>query len=118
MVRAIDVPQWLNVALPADMSAIITSSLTGPSGEHGCADASLYRRVREAGLTDVRFWPHLTTRYPERDFDWAPAISGVVGSFSPTEAAQWDTAVAIARADGGLVSASPVHCAVGTRPLQ
>jgi len=119
VVRATDVPHWLSLGLPVELAQRISRSIGAFRAERGCADKSLYRRVRAAGLTDVRCWPYLTAFYPEVDVDenWVGAVSGIVASLSPIEAEQWHEAVARARAEGGLVWAQTFHCAVGTKPL-
>ena len=60
VVRAIDIPQWWNLALPAAIKAKaeIPPQSVGPGG---VADASLYSRMRRAGLVDLRAFPALVT---------------------------------------------------------
>jgi len=60
VVRAIDFAQWWNLELPAAISAIasIPPQSVGPGG---VADASLYARMRHAGLVELRAFPTLIT---------------------------------------------------------
>lgn len=60
VVRAIDIPQRWNLALPAEIraKAEIPPQSVGPGG---VADASLYARMRRAGLVNLRAFPALIT---------------------------------------------------------
>ena len=60
IVRAIDLPQWWNLDLPAALRA---RAETPPQsvGARGVADASLYRRMRAARFTDLTCFPSLVT---------------------------------------------------------
>ena len=57
MVRAIDIPLVVNVPLRPELKSKAQLP-RGFVGTHGCADASLYRRVQQTGLTYVQMWPH------------------------------------------------------------
>ena len=56
MVRALDIPWVINVPLRAELKTK-TEIPRGFVETQGCADASLYRRVHQAGLTHVQMWP-------------------------------------------------------------
>ena len=117
VVRATDVPFWYNLALPPDLKAK-AERVSGPgAGPGGCADGSLLRRCRAAGLADARAWLQLATLYPGRDTWelWAYYQSWVLGALRDDEAAAWRAAVSHAEADGTLYWAFPHHCAVGTK---
>src|SRR5262249_58780911 len=59
--RAMDVPLLMNVAVPSALKAKLEArGFMGAIGERGCADASLYRRFREADLTPLTAFPHWT----------------------------------------------------------
>src|SRR5204863_6688180 len=60
IVRALDLPQWWNLDLPEALRRKITPPPQSVAG-NGVADASLYRRMRRAGLTDLVCFPFLVT---------------------------------------------------------
>jgi ubiquinone/menaquinone biosynthesis C-methylase UbiE len=49
VVRATDMPHWFNVALPLELREKVSRSVDALKAERGCADESLYSRVRAAG---------------------------------------------------------------------
>ena len=60
IVRALDLPQWWNLDLPEQIRRKITAPPQSVAG-NGVADASLYRRMRRAGLGDLVCFPFLVT---------------------------------------------------------
>jgi hypothetical protein len=84
--------------------------------EHGCADASLGKRFRTAGLEEVKLFPQLAT------FDklnvaigqfWQAAI---LGALDAGETQEWQTGVRQAVEEGTFYIAQSHHCAVGMKP--
>jgi SAM-dependent methyltransferase len=61
VVRATDMPRFLNVPLPAELRSkeLVISPPYFGTGERGCGDASLYRRFVDAGLTNLEMGPQL-----------------------------------------------------------
>ena len=60
IVRSIDMPQWWSFNVPENLRA--RASLSPQSvGRGGVADASLYRRMQQAGLTGMVAFPSLVT---------------------------------------------------------
>jgi SAM-dependent methyltransferase len=117
VVRATDVPFWYHLALPPDLKAK-AERVSGPgAGPGGCADGSLLRRCRAAGLADARAWLQMATLYPGRDTWelWAYYQNWALGALRDDEAAAWRVAVSQAEAAGTLFWAFPHHCAVGTK---
>ena len=86
----------------------------GLAGARGCADGSVYQRFRNAGLQDVQMLPQLATYAGARAH---AADERIEAALSPTELAEWHTAVTQAEAEGTFFIALPFHCAVGTVPL-
>jgi SAM-dependent methyltransferase len=116
IVRGEDWPIQIGLPLPAELRARVAPAMGAGVTPGGCADASLYRRFRAAGLTGVRALPQLAA-YDDPDYLLMQYYqSRALGVLSPDEARQWHAAVAQARAEGGFVLAVPHHCAVGTRP--
>lgn len=87
--------------------------------ERGCADDTLYRRCREAGLELLLATPQFGATTPGQE-SLAQLESGmqafVLAQLDPEEAAERHAAVGHARQDGTLALAQPDHCAVGRRP--
>ena len=56
--RAVDMPRPMNLPLSISLKAKVEAP-QGQASPHGCADAGLYRRVLQAGLTQVKMLPQL-----------------------------------------------------------
>ena len=88
MVRAIDIPLVVNVPLRPELK---TKAQTprGFVGAQGCADASLYRRFHQAGLTHVQMWPQFAALEqpdtPQAQF----AHGAILGALSDEETQEW-----------------------------
>jgi ubiquinone/menaquinone biosynthesis C-methylase UbiE len=58
--RAMDIPFLMHLRLRAEVRAKVEASgAIGNVAEQGCADASLYQRLHQAGLTQVKMFPQL-----------------------------------------------------------
>lgn len=115
--RATDMDWWANLPLPAALQRKINGlgPRTGAGvAEHGCADASLYRRLSEAGLVQMVMFPEFAI------YAKGERLSGVLDRLmtplAPEEALTCRQAAAEAAAEGTLFVAEPFHCAVGTKP--
>jgi len=114
MVRAIDIPLVVNVPLRPELK---TKAQTprGFVGAEGCADASLYRRFHQAGLSHTQMWPQFAAsdqpETPQAQF----AHGAILGALTTEEAQEWHAGVAEAVADGTYFIAQPFHCAVGIK---
>jgi SAM-dependent methyltransferase len=115
VVRAIDLPQWWNLKLPA---AIKAKAERPPQSvaPGGVADASVYTRMRRAGLVDLAAFPALVTLDDPDGPIWRYREDHVLSQLSPDETAAWHAARAAACAEGPLLQAHALHCAVGTKP--
>jgi len=114
-VRAIDLPQWWNLDLPPAIKA--KAELPAQSvGAGGVADASLYTRMRRAGLIDLVGFPTLVTLDNPEGPIWRYREDHVLSQLSPDETAVWHAARAAAQQQGPLLQAHTLHCAVGTKP--
>jgi len=114
LVRAIDMHSFVNVPVRAELKMKIAALPNGLAGARGCADGSVYQRFRNAGLQDVQMLPQLATYACARAH---AADERIEAALSPTELAEWHTAVTQAEAEGTFFIALPFHCAVGTVPL-
>jgi len=117
--RAMDMPFLVNLRLSSELLAKVSAPGTlGSVAAKGCADASLYRRFHEAGLTNVKMFPEL----PAYDGSATHVIqfmqNGILGKLTEEEARQWQSARAEAEAEGTFFMTWPHHCAVGTKPNQ
>lgn len=112
--RAIDQGFFRNVELPPDLKGKVNSP-SGNVGPEGCADASLYRRMVQAGLVNLQMFPVYAT-FTEGD---GPTIQfmedGFLGNLSNEEVNAWRAARAKAEASGTFFMAWPHHCAVGIK---
>jgi SAM-dependent methyltransferase len=95
VVRAIDIPQWWNLTLPTEIraKAAIPPQSISPGG---VADASLYGRMRRAGLKDLRAFPALVTLDEPEGPIWRYREDHVLSQLSLTETAVWGAARAAA----------------------
>ena len=115
--HAHDMPRWLNLPLPDELKARLEAPGWASDRGHqlGCDDASLYRRLRQAGLTQVKMFPQFAA------FDERSRLQSLQGdilpTLSPDAVQEWRTAVAQAEAEGTFFIATPFHCAVGIKPL-
>jgi len=115
MVRAMDVPWVVNVPLRPELKTKAEIP-RGFVGARACADASLYRRFQQAGLTHVQMFPQFAPfeqpHAPIGQF-WQAAI---LGALTAEETQEWHAGMAQAVAEGTYFIAQAHHCAVGTKP--
>jgi ubiquinone/menaquinone biosynthesis C-methylase UbiE len=117
VVRATDLPPWMNVPLRPELQAMIAASPNAGAAELGCADASLYRRFAAAGLTGLRMGPRLAANQPEPGSDLLSAFTARILQSLPLEAAEeFRSAVNRAVEDETMIWAEAYHSAVGTKP--
>lgn len=115
VVRAIDVSQWWNLDLPSELRA--KASVPPQSvGAGGVADRSLYRRMRRAGLVDLRAFPSMITLDRPEGPIWRYREDAVLPLLSVEETDVWRQATAAAARDGVLMQSHVLHAAVGTKP--
>ena len=84
IVRSIDLPQWWSADVP---EALRQRALTPPQsvGARGVADASLYRRARQAGLRDLTCFPALVTLDQPEGPIWRYREDHLTAQLSPSE---------------------------------
>jgi len=113
LVRSIDTSGLVNLSLPAELKQKAESQ-SGNAQEQGCADASLYRRMRRAGLEKLVMFPQWATFSHGERLEYAE--ERILASLTPNEAIVWQRARAQADVDETFFIAQPFHCAVGTKP--
>jgi len=114
--RAIDLPRWVNLSLSPPLKSKVNSAALfgGNVTAKGCADASLYRRMNEAGLKDVVMLPTWASHKDGERLEYLR--ERIVAQLTPEELAEWQAAYESAKADGTFFVSEPFHCAVGTKP--
>lgn len=114
--RSTDLPRWVNLPLTAQLKAKVDSPLlfAGNVTDKGCADASLYRRMVEAGLTDMVMLPSWASHKEDERLDYLS--DRIVALLKPDELTEWRAALDQAKVKRTFFIAEPFHCAVGTKP--
>ena len=117
IVRAIDLPCYVNLALAPELKqkAEAPRAIGGGMSPGGCADGSLYARLHALGLQQLDCFPQLVAVKP-----WQPRLARyqqqILAALSPAEAAAWRAAAERGTANGTFFIAQPYHCAIGTKP--
>jgi ubiquinone/menaquinone biosynthesis C-methylase UbiE len=115
IVRALDLPQWWNLDLPEPIRRTITPPPQSVAAK-GVADASLYRRMRQAGLAELTCFPTLVTLDRPDGPIWRYREDHVLSLLDPEELAVWHAARDRAAQEGLLLTAHALHGAVGHKP--
>jgi ubiquinone/menaquinone biosynthesis C-methylase UbiE len=116
IVRSLDLPPWANLPISAGLRAKVdVPGLIGTVAAPGCADASLYSRFYEAGLTDLICFPQLVAMTPAEVSRFTISQQQILAMLTAEEAAEWRSAAARAEAEGTFFIATGHHCAVGTK---
>jgi hypothetical protein len=84
-------------------------------GIGGCADASLYTRFGTSGLTNLKLFPTTMTVNDPDGYTWKYYEPYLFSMLDEAEIAEWHAAKAQAIADGSILLARNLHCAVGTK---
>ena len=117
IVRATDMPFWVNLPLDPALKAKVDAPnvIGGGVALKGVADASLYRRLAALGLTGLKCFPQLVSVVPgsERIERYQQQI---LAALTAAEATTWHQAVTAAEREGTFFIAQPYHCAVATKP--
>ncbi len=109
-----DRPRIVNLPLRDDLKAKVEAPPGGFPNPQGCADASLYRRFHQVGLTQVKMFPQLATESNRSCLRFLE--SDIFSALSLEEREEWRTAVAETEKEGTFFISVPYHCAVGTKP--
>lgn len=112
-VRSMDLPFLFNVSVPEDMRRKLqVPQVGGGAAATGCADASLYERFAQSGLTDVRMLPMWATASPPPDLMVAMGML----LLTPEEGETFQAALREGIEAGTAFTGFPLHVAVGTKP--
>jgi SAM-dependent methyltransferase len=117
VVRAIDMPFWVNLPLDPALKAKVDAPgvIGGGAAANGVADMSLYRRLAALGLEGLKCFPQMLAVVPgsariER------YQQQILTALTPAETETFQQAVVTAERDGTFFIAQAYHCAVGTKP--
>lgn len=115
--RAMDSSFLMNIRLRAELKAKVEApGVIGNVEQQGCADASLYQRMHQAGLTQVKMFPQWAA-FDSSDTHVLQFMQDILlAKLSQEEAQEWQRARAQAEAEGTFFMAWPHHCTVGTKP--
>lgn len=112
IVRAIDLPQWWNMPISAEIRAKIEMPAASVS-RNGVATAEVYQVASAASLKPLRLYPYIVasegTTGPVFEFPEAHALA----QLTPNEQAAYQAAKAQAAADGTLFLTRGHHCFIG-----
>jgi SAM-dependent methyltransferase len=112
VVRAIDIAPLIGAELPEPILAKVRAGLHAAGvAAKGCADASLYRRMAAAGLTNILIAPQFNSHAHRQPILRRQACVGL----DAAELQIWNEAVAAAGET--FFMTMPMHAAVGTKPL-
>jgi SAM-dependent methyltransferase len=116
VVRSEDLRLWMDLPVRPELRTKIEAAPGAGVSARGCADGSLYRRFRAAGLVDLKMGPVLAINDGSLGAEWLSRIGGrIVHGLSPADAAEVRAAFTRAAAEGTLLWAEPYHRAVGTK---
>ncbi|MBT7100140.1 methyltransferase domain-containing protein, partial [Candidatus Poribacteria bacterium] len=117
IVRSVDIPWVVNAGLPLEVKARVEAP-GGGVAKRGCADSSLYRRFRDAGLRGTLMAPQFLPMQAGdgRGVLLRRVLEGMASVLDRDDAAVFADAVDEARNAGLLSVAWPHHCAVGSKP--
>ena len=109
-----DMPSLVNL----EIGSALKAKVEAPTGLHiaapgGCADARLYRRMRDAGLIIRSMFPGLMTFTGPMGYYY---LARREAGLNNEERHEWHSALTQAEAAGTLFIAQPFHGAVGIKP--
>jgi hypothetical protein len=105
-------PGWVNLPVGTELKKKAETQ-RGHVFKEGCADAGLYRRMRQAGLEQLIMLPQWATFSAGERLQFEQ--ERIVAMLNPEELDEWRKAISQAEAEGTFFIAQPFHCAVGTK---
>ena len=114
IVRAEDMPGWINLRIDSDLKSRMESRLGGRNvSEHGCADSSLYERFERSQLNRTKLFPWLAVSDVKEHL--TVQLDRLMSALEPAEAAEVQRSLQRTEAQGVFILAQPYHCAIGTK---
>jgi ubiquinone/menaquinone biosynthesis C-methylase UbiE len=114
IVRAMDIPWWVNLPLDAALKTSVERRMGSGVIPQGCADATLYQRMFGSGLGQIEIFPQLATFTKGGQFQ--DRVGRILSLVPPEDLPVCRAAIAKAEAERTFFIAEPFHCAVGTKP--
>lgn len=115
IVRALDIPKWLNAPIAPNLKSKIEQPGEWDEGD-GCASASLYDRFLRSGLTNIKKFPDLTAfDNPRGSIEFLLQMI-LTGALDEKERQEWRKGFEVASRSGIMIMTWPHHCAVGAKP--
>ena len=113
IVRAIDMPQWLNINVKEELwrKIIVPPQLVSPSG---VADKSLYDKMTTANFKNLIMFPYMFSACKGADpsiYDWY--LRRIYQTLDEEEQKELGAAIDNVTDDSALIYSQPVHCCVG-----
>lgn len=118
IVRAIDIPFFINLSLRSDLKKKAEDFPNGPVEKKGCADASLYRRFQQVGLIQVKASPQLVTYDLMSPMNLAHMINLTCNQLSQDEQSEWNNAMSVKEVENNFFISVPYHCVIGTKVVR
>jgi ubiquinone/menaquinone biosynthesis C-methylase UbiE len=112
IVRSLDMSGWVNLPLRTELKKKAEAQ-RGHVVKEGCADASLYRRMQQAGLKELVMLPQWATFSAGERLQFEQ--ERIAAMLKPEELNEWQKAIAQADAERTFFVTQPFHCAVGTK---
>ena len=117
VVRATDMPAWMNLDLPEPLRQAADAVPGAGADAHGCADRSLYPRFVAAGLEDLIMGPQFGSDTAQQSPERLRLFAARIAQGLPAEQSrEFREHVRRAVDAGSMVWAEPYHCAVGRKP--
>ena len=113
LTRGDDRPLLINLDVRGDLKTKAEAQRTELANPLGCGDASLYHRLHQAGLSQVRMFPQFAVYTDSARLQ--EMQDQIFSAFTLEEAAEWRAALAAAESERSFFIAEPFHCAVGTK---
>ncbi len=115
IIRALDIPFVINLPLGPKVKRKAESFPNGAVFEKGCADASLYCRFRQAGMTEVKKFPQFAAYDEASPMSLQHMLSLTFNRLERDEKAEWDAAMSALEAKEDFFISAPHHCVIGTK---
>jgi SAM-dependent methyltransferase len=114
--RAIDVQWWVNLPISDELRSKLNALGPGTGagiGDGGCADASLYPRLLDAGLPPLMMGPQFAIYEKGERLDGV--LDRLLAPLAQSDAETCRDATRQAMTDGTIFVAEPFHCAVSVK---
>lgn len=115
IVRALDIPFVINLPLRPDLKKKVEGFPNGAVVDKGCADGSLYRRFRQAGMSEIKRFPQFAAYDETSPMNLQHFLSLTFNRLDQDEQAEWNTVISAEEAKDDFFISAPHHCVIGTK---